>query len=75
MGCTNSKGDNETSFRTVDDSVHTGIKLARKKQIEKGEPVGYKPRPAHPMLEQHRSEKEASESEAAATEQEAAPAT
>ena len=69
MGCTNSK--DEEAFRTVDDSVHIGIKLARQKQEAKGEPVGYKPRPVHPMLEKARSEKE---SELEASEQQTAPA-
>lgn len=67
MGCHQSKYDD--AFRTVDDSVHTGIKIARKKQEAHGEPVGYKPRQAHPMLDQNRSEKE---SEQEATTQETA---
>ncbi|CAJ1968074.1 unnamed protein product [Cylindrotheca closterium] len=64
MGCSNSK--DEEGFRDVDDSVHTGIKLAKKRQEQKGEIPAYKPRGAHPMLELARSERE-SEQEAAAT--------
>lgn len=56
MGCASSKEDE--AFRTVDDSVHTGLKLARKRQEKNGEVPAYKPRPEHPMLEQMRSEKE-----------------
>eukprot|EP00526_Cylindrotheca_closterium_P025430 CAMPEP_0113625726 /NCGR_PEP_ID=MMETSP0017_2-20120614/13291_1 /TAXON_ID=2856 /ORGANISM="Cylindrotheca closterium" /LENGTH=75 /DNA_ID=CAMNT_0000535855 /DNA_START=226 /DNA_END=453 /DNA_ORIENTATION=+ /assembly_acc=CAM_ASM_000147 len=64
MGCSNSK--DEEAFQSVDDSVHTGIKLAKKKQEQRGEVPAYRPRVAHPMLEQKRSEKE-SEQDAAPT--------
>lgn len=54
MGCTNSK-DNESPFRKVEDSVHSRIKLEKRKQIQNGEtPHAYKPRQPHPMLEREK---------------------